>query len=143
MMRKVLVFAAVLMAGTLLRAAATPASTVTVSEDDATFTLDNGIVTAMVAKSSGDLVSLKFKGREMFATFLKPDGQPDLRRDPPGENLNGLNRGMTDHQYGFWSHDAMGQTNSLPKAIARITIDPRTKGPNPGQTSEAASEEPL
>ena len=128
MMRRILVFAMGLMTGMLLHAANLPASPVTVSEDDATYTLDNGIVTAMVAKSSGDLVSLKYKGREMFATFLKPDGQPDLQRDPPGENLNGLNRGMTDHQYGFWSHDAMGQTNSLPPAVARITIDPRTNG---------------
>ena len=45
------------------------------------------------------------KDLEMLATFYTTDGQPDLTRDPPGENKTGLNRGMTDHQYGFWSAD--------------------------------------
>jgi rhamnogalacturonan endolyase len=130
---KILFLTLVLFVGTAFYPAA--AGAVTVSEDDQTFTLANGVVTAMVAKSSGDLVSLQYKGREMFATFLKPDGQPDLQRDPPGENLNGLNRGMTDHQYGFWSHDAMGQTNSEPKAAARITIDPKANGGERGEVS--------
>lgn len=39
---------------------------VAVSADDSTFTLDNGIVTARVAKRSGDLVSLKYKDLEML-----------------------------------------------------------------------------
>ena len=81
---------------------------VAITENDRTYTLDNGIVKAIVAKESGDLVSLKYKDLEMLATFDGADGLPDLNRDPPGENLAGLNRGMTDHQYGFWSHDAMG-----------------------------------
>jgi rhamnogalacturonan endolyase len=110
---------------------------VTIAEDDATFTLNNGIVQAMVAKASGDLVSLRFKGLEMLATFTTPDGLPDLKRDPPGENVNGLNRGMTDHQYGFWSHDAMGQraTAAANPTLTRITIDPKS---NAGQRGEVS-----
>jgi rhamnogalacturonan endolyase len=100
---------------------------VTLTETATLYTLDNGIVTARVAKASGDLVSLRYKNTEMLATFLTPDGQPDLEKDPPGENLNGLNRGMTDHQYGFWSHDAMGPKNTVP-AITRITLDPKSNG---------------
>src|SRR5687767_1531959 len=78
---------------------------VSISEDSDLYILDNGIVTARVAKSSGDLVSLRYKGIETLATINGPDGLPDLKADPPGANPNGLNRGMTDHQYGFWSHD--------------------------------------
>jgi len=100
---------------------------VTLKEDAETFTLDNGVVTAKVAKASGDLVSLRYKGLEMLATFLTPEGEPDLVKDPPGANPNGLNRGMTDHQYGFWSHDAMGPRGTAP-AITKVTIDPARNG---------------
>ncbi len=100
---------------------------VTLTEDAETYTLDNGIVTARVAKASGDLVSLRYKDLEMLATFLKPDGQPDLVKDPPGQHLNGVNRNMTDHQYGFWSHDAMG-VRGTGDAVARVTIDPKANG---------------
>ena len=100
---------------------------VTLQEDASTYTLDNGIVTARVAKDSGDLVSLRYKDMEMLATIMTPEGQPDLQRDTPGATTNGLNRGMTDHQYGFWSHDAMGPRGTAP-AIARITIDPKSNG---------------
>ena len=100
---------------------------VTLTEDDDTYTLDNGIVTVQVAKVSGDLVSLRYKDMEMLATFLTPDGKPDLEKDPPGANPDGLNRGMTDHQYGFWSHDAMGPKNTEP-AIASVTINPKKNG---------------
>jgi rhamnogalacturonan endolyase len=114
----------------LALAAARPLSVlanVTITENADVFILDNGIVTAQVAKASGDLVSLRYKGTETLGTFLKPDGSPDLEKDPPGANPNGLNRGMTDHQYGFWSHDAMGARGSAP-AIAQITIDPKSNG---------------
>ncbi|MDR0901250.1 MAG: GDSL-type esterase/lipase family protein [Opitutaceae bacterium] len=103
------------------------APAVTLSEDAETYTLDNGIVAARVAKASGDLVSLRYNNLEMLATFLTPAGEPDLRRDPPGANPNGLNPRMTDHQYAFWSHDAMGPRGTAP-AIARVTIDPRANG---------------
>lgn len=107
---------------------------VTLSETDQVYILDNGIVRAQVAKNSGDIVSLRYQGREMFATFMTENGEPDLERDPPGENLEGLNRGMTDHQYGFWSHDAMGKRGSG-EAIAKVTIDPSTNG---GQWAEVS-----
>jgi rhamnogalacturonan endolyase len=106
---------------------AAPAVDVTVQEDEACYRLDNGIVTALVAKSSGDLVSLRYKGTEMLATFQKPDGTPDLQKDPPGASFGGLNRGMTDHQYGFWSHDAMGPRGTG-DATARVSIDPKSNG---------------
>ena len=108
---------------------------VRLTETAETYVLDNGIVQARVAKASGDIVSLKYAGKEMFATILTSDGLPDLQADPPGENLNGLNRGMTDHQYGFWSHDAMGRRGSEPAPIARVTIDPKN---NAGQRAEVS-----
>ena len=98
---------------------------VTVAEDDHTYTLANGVVTVRVAKASGDLLSVRYKDLEMLATFTAGNGVPDLEKDPPGANPNGLNKGMTDHQYGFWSHDAMGPRGTSP-AIARITIDPKS-----------------
>ena len=103
---------------------------VTITEDERTYTLSNGIIAVMVSKESGDLVSLRYLANdsiEMLGTFLTPEGLPDLERDPPGANPNGLNRGMTDHQYGFWSHDAMGPRDTRP-AVATITIDPAKNG---------------
>ena len=100
---------------------------VTLSEDERTYTLDNGIVRVMVAKESGDLLSLRYEGRELLATVLDENGNLDLEKDPPGANPNGLNRGMTDHQYGFWSHDAMGPRGTAP-AVATVTIDPASNG---------------
>lgn len=70
----------------------------------------------------------------MLATILTPDGQPDLEKDPPGFNPNGLNRGFTDHQYGFWSHDAMGPKDTAP-ATARITLDPKSNSGARGEVS--------
>jgi rhamnogalacturonan endolyase len=107
---------------------------VTLSEDEQTYTLDNGVVKAMVAKASGDLVSLEFKGMEMLATRMNAQGKPDLELDTPGATVNGLNRGMTDHQYGFWSHDAMGPRDTRP-AVAKVTIDPKT---NSGERAEVS-----
>ena len=47
-----------------VQAAVNPA--VTVREDDSSFILDNGIVTAHIGKRSGDLISLKYKNLEML-----------------------------------------------------------------------------
>src|ERR1700677_188236 len=80
-------------------------SSVAISETDATYTLDNGIISALVSKKSGDLISMKYNGVEMLATIMGKDGQPDLVTDPPGANVRGF-APFTDHQYGFWSHDA-------------------------------------
>ncbi|KAF0094453.1 MAG: Rhamnogalacturonate lyase family [Puniceicoccaceae bacterium 5H] len=121
---------------TLLLAAsqAYAAGSVTLTETSHEYILDNGIVTARVAKASGDLTSLRYEGREMLATFLNEDGTPDLDRDPPGYNPNGLNPRMTDHQYGFWSHDAMGPADTAP-TIPTVTIDPAD---NDGQRAEVS-----
>jgi rhamnogalacturonan endolyase len=118
----------------LLACACNSSDPVTLEETDQVYILDNGIVRAQVAKVSGDIVSLRYQGREMFATFLTENGEPDLERDPPGENLEGLNRGMTDHQYGFWSHDAMGKRGSG-EALAKVTIDPTSNGGRLGEVS--------
>ena len=56
-----LLIAAVLSAALLVSSC--DRGSVTLTEDEQTFTLDNGIVTAVVAKASGDLVSLQFKGQ--------------------------------------------------------------------------------
>lgn len=107
---------------------------VLLTEDSDTYVLSNGIVTARIAKASGDLVSLRYKELEMLATFLTPEGLPDLQKDPPGANPNGLNRGMTDHQYGFWSHDAMGPRGTAP-AITKVTINPAKNGGDRAEVS--------
>ncbi|HVT83352.1 MAG TPA: polysaccharide lyase family protein [Phycisphaerae bacterium] len=113
------------------------ADPVTVTEDEKTYVLDNGIVKATVAKESGDLVSLRYKDLEMLATINDANGKPDLVKDPPGEWKEGLNRTMTDHQYFFWSHDAMGprETAATNPTIRKITIDPRTNDGERGEVS--------
>ncbi len=95
----------------------TPAP-VTVTSDDATYTLDNGLVRALISRKSGDLISLKYKGAEMLATILNDDGTPNLQADPPGDP--GRSQfGMTDHMYGFWSHDTIAD-----RIESKITINP-------------------
>ena len=95
---------------------------VTLTEDGSAYTLANGIVQARVDKKSGDLLSLQYKGTEMLATILGPDGLPDTSVDQPGANKRGIGR-YTDHQFGFWSHDTTG-----PNTIVKITIDPKSNG---------------
>ena len=41
---------------------------------------------------------------------------------------------MTDHQYGFWSHDAMG-VRGAGETITRVTIDPKSNGGARGEVS--------
>ncbi|HEV2692939.1 MAG TPA: polysaccharide lyase family protein [Verrucomicrobiae bacterium] len=82
------------------------AAGVTVSEDDNSFTLDNGIVTARVAKHSGDLMSLEYKKLEML--------------DAAGSR-----------QAAYWSHNA----GRAAKVIPRITIDPKSNGGERGEVS--------
>jgi hypothetical protein len=82
-----------------------PGSPVVIPEDDSTFTLANGIVTAQAAKRSGDLTLLKYRGLEML----------DI---------------ASGRQAGYWSHNtARGQH------FARITIDPKTNGGERGKVS--------
>ncbi|HTL74372.1 MAG TPA: polysaccharide lyase family protein [bacterium] len=87
----------------LLLAAPTPP--VTVSESFTAYTLDNGIVTARIAKNSGDLISLKYKNLEML----------DARSARPA---------------GYWSHNA-----ARGQQIGRITINPKTNGGERGEIS--------
>jgi rhamnogalacturonan endolyase len=123
----------ILLACVALLAAASAAARgdVTVTQDEAFFTLDNGTVKAIVSKKSGDLVSMKFKGAEMLATTLNPDGSPNLTNDPPGDP--GRGRGMTDHMYGFWSHDAVSD-----RMETKVTIDPKSNGGARGEVSVKA-----
>src|SRR5678815_1725031 len=94
--RALWVIAALLLTSAAL---ATPARAqeVTVSEDDASFTLSNGTITARVLKRSGDLSSLKWRGREMLT-------------DASG------------HAGAYWSHDTTGGA----RLMTRVTIDPKT-----------------
>src|SRR5947207_15209484 len=62
---------------------------VSITEDASAYTRANGIVTARVDKKSGDLLSLRYKGAEMLATLLGPDGLPEIAIDPPGANKRG------------------------------------------------------
>lgn len=101
---------------------------VTIQEDASAYTLSNGIISIRVDKSSGDLLSVKFKNTEMLATIMGPDGLPDVTVDKPGQNLRGGFHSFTDHQYGFWSHDASG-----PETTSRITIDPKANGGERGE----------
>ncbi len=80
----------------LLPAILQAAPSVTISEDENSFTLANGIVTAQVSKRSGDLLSLKYKNLEML------DAQ-------------------SGRQAGYWSHNA-----ARGRQEARVTIDPKT-----------------
>lgn len=88
---------------TMLLAAPLPA--VTVSENENTFTLDNGIVTARVAKRSGDLLSLKYKNLEMLDA---PSSRPAA----------------------YWSHNA-----ARGRQEARVSIDPKTNNGKRGEVS--------
>ena len=100
---KLAVVAAIAMLPALLRAESRPA--VSVSADEFSFTLDNGIVTAQVAKRSGDLTSLKYKNLEML----------DAR---------------SSRQAAYWSHNAArGQQQT------GITIDPKSNGGERGEVS--------
>jgi rhamnogalacturonan endolyase len=117
-----LIAAAVAAGPSRLFAQAAPAGPVSVTEDQATYTLDNGTIRALISRKSGDLISMKYKGAEMLATFQKEDGTPNLEADPPGDP--GRSQfGMTDHMYGFWSHDTIAD-----RIESKITIDPKTNG---------------
>lgn len=89
-----LVFTA--MALGVLPAIAAESAPVTIIESPDSYTLSNGILTAEIAKRSGSLTSLVYKGTETL------DGGP--RR--PG---------------GYWSHSA-----ASPKMIVAVTIDPKS-----------------
>jgi rhamnogalacturonan endolyase len=99
---KLAVFCAALSLPVTLSGAEKP---VTISETDSSFTLDNGLVTAQVAKRSGDLISLKYR------------------------NLELLEAG-SGHPFGYWSHDA-----SRGEHHTHLTIDPKANGGALGEIS--------
>src|SRR5215475_12025624 len=75
------------------------ATPVSVTEDASSFTLSNGILTARILKSSGDIQSLLYKGTEILT-------------DKSG------------HAGGYWSHDTAGGKT----VVTKVTIDPRSNG---------------
>ncbi len=100
---------------------------VTVIEDAETYTMDNGIVAARVSKVTGDLVSFRYKGEEMFATALASDKPIEpLSEDNPG-NPNWKTPTISGKAHGYWSHDAMGVRGSEP-AIPSVSINPSKNG---------------
>jgi rhamnogalacturonan endolyase len=80
---------------TLTRAADATAPLVTVAEDAESFTLANGIMTARILKSNGDIRSLTYKGVEIFTD-------------------------RSGHAGGYWSHDVTGGK----EIVTKVTIDP-------------------
>ena len=81
--------------------AAEPAP-VTVKEDAQSFTLENGLVTARIEKSTGDLTSLRYQGRELMAA----DGA-----------------GATG---GYWS--SVGRARAGGRNIASVRVNPKSNG---------------
>lgn len=90
-----------------LPAAAQADRPVTVTETREAYTLSNGIVTAMVSKRTGDLLSMTYKGTET------------VEKDSGG------------HSGGYWSHDTTGGKET----IARVSIDPSANGGARGEVS--------
>ncbi|HEX4996670.1 MAG TPA: polysaccharide lyase family protein [Terriglobia bacterium] len=88
------ILAAVFLA-TLRLAAAPQTPRATVTEDGASFTLSNGIVTARILKSNGDIRSLQYQGTEILTD-------------------------RSGHAGGYWSHDTTGGKS----IVTKVTIDP-------------------
>src|SRR6266481_1362025 len=82
--------------------AADPPGAVSLSQNESAFILSNGLITARIQKSSGDLVSLLYKGLELMAQH----------------------RGGADG--GYWSSVGRGRPGSHHAAVVRI--DPSTNG---------------
>src|SRR5207237_267973 len=88
-----------LIAAALAIGAQHTAKPVSVAEDTTTYTLSNQYVTARVSKQSGDLVSLRYKDKELLSAG-------------------------SGHPYGYWSHaPAKGAPH-----FDTITIDPSKNG---------------
>ncbi|MCC8088659.1 MAG: hypothetical protein LIO79_05270 [Rikenellaceae bacterium] len=100
---------------------------VTLTEDVESYTMDNGIVKVQISKVSGDLLSFRYNGKELFATRLSPDFVPESRGEEPENNPNWKDPYMKGRGHGYWSHDAMGVAGSAP-AIPSVTIDPSKNG---------------
>jgi rhamnogalacturonan endolyase len=92
--------AAVALALTAAPALAQTNQPVKVTETTETFTMDNGIIRAVVSKRTGDLVSMIYKGTET----ITPD--------------------VGGHSAAYWSHDTSGGKNT----ITRVSVDPAKNG---------------
>ena len=91
-------FALLVSCSTLLAAEPAP---VTVQEDIESFTLANGLVTAVIEKRTGNLASLRYQGLELMAS---------------GPGATG----------GYWS--SVGQVRAAGPGVASIRVDPSTNG---------------
>jgi rhamnogalacturonan endolyase len=107
---------------------------VTLTEDVETYTMDNGTVKVRVSKVTGDLVSFRYNGEEMFATTLSPDFVPENQGNEPVDNPNWQNPSITGRGHAYWSHDVVGVRGSA-AAKPSITIDPAKNG---GKIAEVA-----
>lgn len=94
------------MIGGIESRAAAQAPGVTITEDDTNYVLENGTVTATVAKATGNLRSLKYKGTEVLFQQRGKEGA-------------------------LFSQNATGGTGIETK----ITIDPKTNGGERGEVS--------
>ncbi|MCA9261467.1 MAG: hypothetical protein KDA61_19760, partial [Planctomycetales bacterium] len=101
-------FAAAMSLGVTPLWAAAPPQTpdVQISQDDRTYTLSNGIVTAVVLKSNGDLHSLKYHDAEIFTD-------------------------QSGHAGAYWSHDTTGAE----QIVTAISIDPTSNDGARGEVS--------
>lgn len=103
MILKLALLLSLLCAGCL--SAAARANEVVISQDENSFTLDNGIVSAAVSKRSGNLMKLSFKGFELF----------DMGRGASG---------------GYWSYDVAREQRKC-----RVSIDPTANDGQRGEVS--------
>src|SRR5687767_2961537 len=85
-----------------------PGDKVTLKEDAETFTMDNGLIKVRISKVTGDLVSFRYKGMDMFEADRPEDFIPQKTGDEPANNPNWRAPTITGSQHGYWSHDVMG-----------------------------------
>lgn len=102
----VLTLAILLAAAPAFAADATQPSAVTVTQDAASFTMSNGVITAKVNKRNGDLSSLMYNGVETLTN-------------------------QSGHAGAYWSHDASGGVET----ITAVTIDPATNSGDRAEVS--------
>lgn len=95
-LRTVLVSLALIVSAPAFARQDTSSPPVAVTETNEVYTLDNGIIVAVISKRSGDLISMTYNGMEMLE--LRSGG----------------------HSGGYWSHDVTGASEIIP----RISIDP-------------------
>lgn len=122
---------------TLLFFSCSHSAPVTLTEDAETYTLNNGIVAARVSKVTGDLVSLRYGDKEMFATGLTPDQVIEAKCSSNPDNPNWDTPTISGKAHGYWSHDAMGIRGSEP-AVPSVTINPSSNGGKRGEVSVKA-----